>query len=461
MIPAPPIALRLGAAAMYAWLAGQGAVRAQQSVNFYDNGEVALLAITNLGVQEPSIALFRDGQRVDDPATGGADLFDIIDFYDRVPGTSSYPLTMADIIANGYLRPLVQRSDGLTGSIGTSVVTGPSFRPSGQPLDIIPDMSRADVTTNLPPSQRLRVQGTGAYGARATLVSRRHYPDPIVGRTTVLVDYTWTALQDIALAPAPGGRGNDAFRLVMFSSMLASTVQGLYDARYLAITDPQGRRRTIEVSDQVRNAHLFPAPRPTAVGRSFALLKDNAASWNPGSPSIEIEVLAAAQGGGGQPQISVQGYRADTTNPNDDSLSVWLEWVDAPGVVAAGTTLDVSLRIIATPATDPGDLNHDGVRNCADVSLLESQLGRTVADPLFDAYADLDHDGVITPADRQLLLASLDSLTADWNHSGFIDSQDFFDFLPAFFAGSADFNSSGATDSQDFFDFLSAFFAGC
>ncbi|MGE3109126.1 MAG: dockerin type I domain-containing protein [Phycisphaerales bacterium] len=391
---------------------------------------------------------------MDDPGTPGADLFDLIDLHDRVPGTSSYPLTMADIIANGYIRPLVQRMDGSTGSIGTSIVTGPSLRPQGEPLDIIPEMSRADVTTG--GGVRVRVQGTGTYGPRASLVCGRMYPDPEVGRTVAEVEYTWTALQSITLSAAE--RGNDALRLVMLSSMLASTPAGAYDGRYLRVTDPLGRARTVELSDQVRDAYVFPAPRPTAPGRSFTLYKDNAATWNAGSPSIEVQILSVT---GPVGSLGVQAYRADTTNPNDDSLSVWLEWLDAPAVIAAGTTLHVSLRIVATPATDPGDLNHDGARDCADVALLDGQVGRTPIDALFDAYADMDHDGEIDATDRALLLASLDERTSDYNHSGETNSQDFFDFLGGFFEGEADFNQDGGTDSQDLFDFLTAFFLSC
>ena len=67
------------------------------------------------------------------------------------------------------------------------------------------------------------------------------------------------------------------------------------------------------------------------MGRSFALLKDNGATWNAGSPSIEIEIVAASVPIG---QLGVQGWRLDSTNPNDDSLSVWLEWMDVPAVGA-------------------------------------------------------------------------------------------------------------------------------
>lgn len=438
-----------------ALMACSGGVSAQ-SVTFFDDGQLALVAITNPGVQEPSIPLFLHGVPVNDPGTPGTDLFDIVNFFDRVPGTSSFPLTFADIIANGYIRPLVQRSDGTTGSIGTSVVSGPGFRAAGESLRIVPSMARADV--EIGGESRVVIQGTGAYGSRASLASRRAYPDPIVGQSEVRIEYTWTAMQDIVM-PSPGqGRGNDCFRLVMFSSMLADLEGGVYDAKYLAVTDEQGRRRTIALDESVRNAHLFASPRATAVGGSFALLKDNAATWNPGSPSIEI-IIDEVTGPVGQ--LGVQGWRLDSANPNDDSLSVWLEWVDVPPVVTAGTTVGVSLTVVATPPTDPGDLDHNGTIDCADVAILEGLLGLPLSHPEFDAYADLDGDGFINGEDRTLLVERLEKLPADWNGSGMVNSQDLFDFLRDFFAGSADFNGDGFTNSQDFFDFLGAFFGGC
>ncbi len=315
---------------------------------------------------------------MNDPATPGADLFDIINFHDRVPGTSSYPLTFADIIANGYIRPLVQRADGSTGAIGTSVVAGTAFRPGVGSLMIVPTISRVDV--EIGGASRVVVQGTGAYGAGARRWCRvADIRIRLVGRSVVLIDYTWTALQDIIMPPVAAGRGNDCFRLVMFSSMLADLGSGEYDANYLAITDPKGRRRTLALSDNVRNTYLFASPRPTAVGRSFALLKDNAATWNAGSPSIEIEILAA---GGPIGQLGVQGWRLNSTNPNDDSLSVWLEWMDAPAVISAGTTLHVSLRVIARRRRRTrGTSDHDGDVDCDDVAALERLIGVRAGDP--------------------------------------------------------------------------------
>lgn len=434
-----------------------------QNFRFYDNGEVALWAVQNAGVQEPSIPLLFGGVRVDNPGTPGPDLYDIVEFYDRVPGTGSYPLTVADIVANGYLRPLVQRANGSATPFGTSVISGPSFRALGQPLDLIPEMTDARVTLGNPQGDdRVSVRGAGVYGAAggvADLISIRRYPDPLVGRTTVFIDLTWRALANITLAPAPGGRGFDAFRLVMFSSMLADIGGGLYDANFLAIEDPQGRTRTIALDDGARNAHLFTSPRPTGVGRSFALLKDNGATWNPGSPSIEIEVVSLAPPVG---QIGVQGYLAGTTNPNDDSLSVWLEWVDAPGVVPAGTQIHVSLRVAATPATDRGDLNHDTRFDRTDAWLLLGLIGRTPASPDYNAYGDLDADGAIDAADYDALADLLPFAPADFNEDGSVNVGDLLAFLSAYSAGQsgADVDGSGGVSVGDFLAFLSLYAAG-
>lgn len=428
-----------------------------QSYKFFDDGEVALLAILDGGVLEPPIPLSLQGVRVDDPGTNGPDLFTIIDFYDRVPGTGSYPLTAADIIANGFIRPLVQRADGSTSSIGTSIVTGPSFRETGHPLDLIPDMASAQVTIGPPQGDdRITVTTQGDYAGRATLTTQRRWPDPAIGRTETIVSFRWDATADIPLPGDSGGRGFDAFRLVMFSSMLANLQAGEYDARYIQMVDPLGRRRTLELRDSPRPRYLFPSPRPVAVGGSFALLKDNAAGWNPGSPSIEIVIDSVSAPVG---SLGVQGYLAATTDHNDDSLSVWLEWVDAPAVVPAGTRIEATFRVIATPATDPGDLNHDGAFTRADGVRCFTLLGRAEADPDFDAYADLDRNRTINDADFDALVARIGVHPADLNSDGVVNTIDVLAFLTAFAAGdpTADLNEDGTVDTRDVLLYLNLF----
>jgi len=448
LIPAAATAAAAGVFTPPAW---------SQSYKFFDDGEVALLAIPDGGVLEPPIPLFLGGSRVDDPRTSGPDLFTIIDFYDRVPGTGSYPLSGADIIANGFIRPLVQRADGSASAFGTSVVTGPSFREQGHALDLIPEMFRADVSIGEPQGEdRVVVQGRGLYGLRAALVSARSWPDPAVGRTEVVVRFEWEAIIDIPLATGSTGRGFDAFRLAMHSSMLADADQGLYDARYLRVVDPLGRARTIEVRDSARDRYLFASPRPIAAGGSFVLLKDNAAAWNAGSPSIEVRVESVSATVG---SLGVQGYLAGTTNPNDDSLSVWLEWVDAPAVVAEGTRVEGTLRVVATPATDPGDLDHDGRFTRGDGVRAFLLLGRVEADSDFDAYADLDRDRAIDDGDFDLIVGLIGAHPADFTGDGTINTIDVLAFLAAFSSGdpSGDLNEDGRVDTRDVLLYLNLF----
>lgn len=428
-----------------------------QNYKCYDDGEVALLAIPDGGVLEPAIPLFLQGLRVDNPDTSGPDTYTIIDFYDRVPGTGSYPLTAADIIANGYIRPLVQRADGTGSAIGTSIVTGPSFRETGHALDLIPDMTSAAITIGQPDGDdRVTITGRGLYPDRATLTCQRSWPDPAVGRTETIITYTWIATTDIPLPGDSSGRGFDAFRLVMFSSMLANLQTGEYDARYLQTLDPQGRRRTVELRDQPRARHLFTTPQPITPGGSFALLKDNAATWNPGSPSIEIILESVSDP---VHQLGVQGYLAATTDHNDDSLSVWLEWLDAPPVVPAGTHIQARFRVIATPATDPGDLDHDGAFTTRDGVRLFALLGATEPDPDFDAYADLDRDRAVTDADYHALATLLGADPADLNRDGAINTIDVLVFLARYASNDplADLNADGKVNTIDALLYLNLF----
>ena len=171
---------------------------------------------------------------------------------------------------------------------------------------------------------RIAVTVQGSYSGRADLVCTRGYPDPLVGRSTIEVAYTWTAMQAITLPAAvgvPGGRGFDAFRLVMFSSMLADLGLGRYDANYLGISNPAGQTRTIALDRPPTAQYLFAAPQPTAVGRSFELFKDRQATWNPLSPSVRIEIVSAAGPAGlPPPQLGVHAWHSGSTNPSDDSL---------------------------------------------------------------------------------------------------------------------------------------------
>ena len=313
-------------------------------VKFFDDGTVALLARINAGVREPSVPVLYNGVQVDDPGTVGEDVFNVVDIFDHVPipNTASFPLTWSDIVANMFLRATYQKPDLTTAHLGTSVLAAPSYRtPGGTAVDFHfpPAVERAEVTTGAP--QRVQVVVTGNFGEAATLSSIRTYPDPAIGRSESRVTVRFEVNQDIALDGS--ALGKDALRLLTVSSMWADSQT--YDADVLRYEDAAGIIRTLRMgSVQGRGAHLI--ADGTALGSWFELIKEPGSTWYPDSPSVRIDIMDTPDFSG---RLGIQGSLAESTNPNDDSLSVWVEWIDAPSTVPAGTTINLQFRITATP----------------------------------------------------------------------------------------------------------------
>jgi hypothetical protein len=386
---------------------------------FWDDQEVALLAVLDqTGVVEPPVPIIFSGDSTVYSGQLGygcqpsSSTFEAINIIDRVPATNEYPQTWADIVANGYVRSTFQESTApFSGSFGTSVITAPSFRELGQPLDLIPDMSTAgvDMTYNFPnyvddgmgnlipdgPPQRstFTISGTGTYGSLATVASTRGYPDPVIGATTTTVDFTWTADQAINLETNKSV-GNDAMRLITLSSMFASRTGGNYDGSYLEVQEAGGGTTQFVLQNSTpRGAYLFGSPVLTSVGKAFTLFQDTNATFNPNSPTIEVTIDALT---GVTGNIGVQGYLDTSTDPNDDSLSVWLEWVDAPTTIPQGTVITGSFTVVALPPVAPpssctGDLDGDGDTDVFDFGLFAPNFGRTGLTPFTNG--DLDGDG--------------------------------------------------------------------
>lgn len=394
----------------------------------WDDTEVSLRTLDQAGVSEPSIPVFfygdstvyTDGDQIGFGCLPSSDEFNAINIIDRVPSTTEYPQTWVDIVANGYVRAVHQNVDGSAGTFGTSVVTGPSFRASGQPLDLIPDMDHADIdmTYNFPnyiddgmggmipdgPPLRssFTVTGVGEYGTAASLESVRDYStDPVVGDTTFTVSFTFTANENINLETART-LGNDAFRLLTLSSMFASRAAGEYDASYLEV----GATQLVLADSTPRDAHLFGSPVATSVGSTFTLFQDTDASFNPDSPTIEVTIDSLSGVSG---TIGAQGYLASSTDPNDDSLSVWLEWVDAPATIPASTVISGSFTIRALPASAPpplggcdADLTGDGNTDVFDFGVFVGNFGRNDLTPF--TGGDYDGDGDVDVFDFSIFL---------------------------------------------------------
>ena len=69
-------------------------------------------------------------------------------------------------------------------------------------------------------------------------------------------------------------------------------------------------------------------------------MKGPGSTWFPDSPTVRLDILDK-----GGLNLALQGFLASALDPNDDSLSVWLEVLGAPDTLAAGTAFDVDFRV--------------------------------------------------------------------------------------------------------------------
>ncbi len=448
----------------------------------WDDKNVDAFARRLASITEPAIPVYLDKVTPGGPASyrigNGCttnSTYQLVEVYDKTPSGNGFPLTWADIVANGHVRPTVQKSDGTSTAFGTSFVAQPGFRPNGGALSLVPTMSQARVNatwvTSGPPdnvparANPFGVTVTGTYPGAASVSSTRLYPDQALGTTQFTVGINFSVTGNINLTT---GRGNDAFRIAWLSSMLANLAGGQYDADFLAVTNG-ANTRTIRIPDAPRGVYLYPSPQTIGVGDSFTLYKDTAATWNPGGTTVKVKLVSLS---GAPGALGVQGFLSSSTNPNDDSLSVWLEWVGAPATITAGTNITATLEITATPATPKGDGDHNGVINCADVTLLNGILGQNSSSPTFNAYVDMNNDGVIDANDR----AALNTLagggcapppcTGDLNGDGVINTGDLTQLLVRFGqsvtpGSTGDLNSDGTVNTADLTLLLVRFGTSC
>jgi len=321
----------IGAAVVCVILAVQASHAAD--VKMYDDGQLALWGRESLsGVGESAVPTYYGGILQGN--------FQGLEAYDKVPGQNSWPLTMVYLVANTYMRPTYQLADGSTGSLGTSVVGSFSYRTAGG-LQYIPVGTTAEVYTG--GTDRLRVVRNGQFGADATTSSTCIFQDPPIGSTTVSLTTRFEPQQSIALDSSL--LGNDALRLAGMSSMFASGTQ--YDADAIRWEDPGGVEHVMMLSEATpRDSHLFSLPVDIAVGGYFELVKGTGSSWYPTSASIRMALVSLT---GITGRVGIQGWLAATTDPTDDSLSLWLEWIDAPATIPSGAVYEASFSVTATP----------------------------------------------------------------------------------------------------------------
>ena len=360
---------------------------------FFDNGQIALRAADG-GVIEPAVPIFHNGTLI------GGHNHKIVEAFDQVPGTGSFPLTFVDLHANTFLRNTYQKPGGAGAALGTSVVGSASFRTTAG-LQFIPTVTRGDVNTT-GVFGRYFSQIVGNFGPQAGLTTTRSFPDPPIGKSTVGLTVDFTADQNISLATG-AFTGNDRFRMMTVSSMFSSS--SVYDADIVRYEDVNGNIQTLQLTGATaRNSHLLPAP--DEVGSWIELVKSPGSTWFADSPTIRIDLTNK-----GGLRLGIQGFLAGTTSPNDDSLSVWLEWLDAPDTIAAGTNLGIGVDVVATGDPDrpviTGDLNADGFVGITDLNTVLGNWNWSVLPGFFTA-GDPTADGFVGIAD-------LNTVLGNWN----------------------------------------------
>lgn len=299
---------------------------------FFENRVQALHA-KNIGLVEKKVPVYHERKLIRQQR------HEVVEGYFRLGKRRSYPQLFADLVANGYLRLTYAKRNGRSGRLGTSVATSPAYR-TNQTLDLVPDISRVTVyAKGIREDYRSKI--TAAFPGAASVLLQRGIEGLQVGRTRFNLETRFTTLADIALSRSEEVIANDRFRVITLSSMFADNER--FDANAIRYEALGGAETTLVLNNTTaRDAHLFPSALP--VGSWIELVKGRGSSWNPDGPTIRIEIKNA-----GGLRLGIQGFLAASTDPNEDSLSVWLEWIDAPDTIPAGTQQNLEFEVIATP----------------------------------------------------------------------------------------------------------------
>ncbi len=372
------------------------------TTEFFNDGSLALVA-ADAALESP-VPIYHNGTLI------GGHNHKVIEAFDQIPGTGSFPLVFVDLHANTFLRNTYQKPDSSGAALGTSVVGSASFR-TGTGLQYIPDVTRGDVFTN-GFFGRYYSQIQGVFGSQASLTTTRTFPDPVVGKTTVGLTVDFTADQNINLATG-FVTGNDRFRMLTVSSMFSSPT--VYDADILRYEDINGDIQTRQLSGTtVRGSYVLPVA--DEVGGWIELIKSPGSTWYADSPTIRIDLTDK-----GGMRLGVQGFLDGTTDPNDDSLSVWLEWLDAPDMITAGTVLGIEVDVVATGDPDrpviTGDLNADGFVGIEDLNAVLGNWNQSVLPGFFTAGAP-NGDGFVGIEDLNAVLGNWNAGTSPADQTG-------------------------------------------
>lgn len=166
-----------------------------------------------------------------------------------------------------------------------------------------------------------------------------------MNETRMILHVAFTALQDIALDSKLLGK--DAFRFLTLSSMYSSASR--YDGNVIRF---KKNGEVVNISLTQKNQRGYIIEKDSPYCSEFGLLKETGSAGkpytpgSPDSPSFQVKVLESSVPG---EQLCLQAYLSESTNVNDDSLSVWLEWRDCPAVLEKGQEVSLAAEISALP----------------------------------------------------------------------------------------------------------------
>lgn len=194
--------------------------------------------------------------------------------------------------------------------------------------------------------------------------------------------------------------------LFLLESMLGSTLTGPNDAR-----DINGDGK-IDILDVQALLTLCGASCPTLSSTTTAL----SASTNQVQLAKPVMLNAKVTGIGSDVPTGSVSYVVDgklldmgaLNASNQASIVVTSLAVGTHTIVATytgdsanspSTSQSVSTQVVAIP----GDVNSDGVVNCADIAIVRGSFGLKTGQPGFDPRADVNHDGIVNILDLAIV----------------------------------------------------------
>lgn len=248
----------------------------------------------------------------------------LIQIAHRTEAGTSTP-EVAVIYASGYVRLKQGADPAVPIPFGSSFVLGPAYWSDAATYHHNPQLSRLTIDTSWLPHGPLRMQASGA-NADFAVAYALDLPPPRDGQTRLHVTQTFTATAPITIDPTRQAE-HQGLKLAQVSSMFIPSSAACADGAQVDCRDSDGvrfiaadgARRQVAFADLSLPGLILEDPAPLGEPWLDTLHLDDA-GWQGNTPNVRIALdeLPADRA------VTAQGYIADTTDPNDDNVGVWL-----------------------------------------------------------------------------------------------------------------------------------------